>query len=97
MRIYKECFGIEVLDQNQSWVPHVICSACFQMLRRWDDSRYDPDFKFSTLTIWKKPMAEENCYFCQNDVKRLNRKNKRAFTYTDVSTVTKPKNDYKMS
>jgi len=60
------------------------------MLRRWDDSRYDPDLKFSTPTIWKKPMAEENCYFCQNDVKRLNRKNKRAFIYTDVSTVTKP-------
>jgi len=37
--IYKSCFGINVTHQESNWVPHKICSACYNMLRRWEKNK----------------------------------------------------------
>jgi len=59
--IYRQCFNIEVIDQRNSWIPHNICSTCYQMLNRWNASQQSKEVKF--ITIWKKPIDKEIATF----------------------------------
>ena len=47
-KLYKECFHIEIENQQSDWVPHVICGLCYNMLRR---STADKKFKFTSPTL----------------------------------------------
>jgi len=88
--IYSQCFNIEVIDQRNSWIPHNMCSTCYQMLNRWNASQQSKEVKFITPTIWKEPIDEGDCYFCQNIFRGSNRKKKDSFTTFEVMSVKRP-------
>lgn len=88
--IYKDCFNLDISNQDKKWVPHRICSGCYMMLSRWENSIDSKNLKFTIPTLWEEPLREEDCYFCMNDLTGFNRKNKKSIVYLDVPTVTKP-------
>lgn len=87
--LYKDCFNLDITNQDKKWVPHRICSCCYMMLSRWENSRDRTNLKFTIPTLWKDPLRKEDCYFCINNVTGF-RKNKKNIVYADVPTVTKP-------
>lgn len=34
-KLYEECFELVVSHQDTNWAPHIVCSACYNMLCRW--------------------------------------------------------------
>ena len=34
-----KCFGVEVADQNKTWVPQKVCNRCYTMLTRWQKNK----------------------------------------------------------
>jgi len=60
------------------------------MLNRWNASQQSKKVKFITPTIWKEPIDEGDCYFCQNTFKGSNRKKKDSFTTFEVTSVKRP-------
>gem|GEM_PF-6012565 len=60
------------------------------MLNRWNASQQSKKVKFITPTIWKEPIEEGDCYFCQNTFRDSNRKRKNSFTTFEVTSVKRP-------
>jgi len=40
--------------------------------------------------IWRNPGSTEECYFCLNEIKGFNIKNKKKIVYIDAISVTTP-------
>jgi len=87
---FYKCFGNEIQDQDQMWIPHFICTACITMIKRYNDKNNIDVLKFNTPTVWSKPQSREDRYFYNTDVKGFNIKNKLSVVYANVSTMTKP-------
>ena len=51
---------LKLKNQQSDWVPHVICSLCYNMLRR---STADKKIKFTSPTLWNQPKYIKDCYF----------------------------------
>ena len=46
---------------------------------------------FAKPTLWREPTAHDSdCYFCQAEIKGLNRKKRDSFTFPTVQSVTLP-------
>ena len=56
--IYAKYFNVKFLKQDDSWTPHIICSACHAMLYKCEDSGIDGSLKLTVPAIWKKPQNE---------------------------------------
>jgi len=87
--MYKEIFDLEI-DQHNNWVPHIICNCCKKMLYRWKREKNREYIKYSIPAIWKYPRSEEDCFFCSNQMKGFNIKNKDKIVYISVASVTAP-------
>lgn len=95
--IYEACFSMNVSDQNETWVPHIIFDACRTMLNRWqNDKQKETVLKFTKPIIWRKPLCREDCYICTTKLAGMNTKNKNQMQmqmhqmYADVPTITIP-------
>ena len=64
---YEECFGLQILHQDKTWVPHIICNACKIMLNRFTKEKNRNSVKYSVPAKWIEPNSEEDCYFCKNN------------------------------
>ena len=41
-KVYYAYFGMKLRDQDNPWVPHVVCKTCVERLRQWTmDSQWD--------------------------------------------------------
>lgn len=89
-KLYEDCFGRKMLHLRYKWVPHIICNSCRFMLYRVQKSEIEKYLKFSTLAVWKKPVHTKDFYFCMNDFKGINTKNKASLSYINVSTLIRP-------
>jgi len=49
--LFEICFDIEILQQDTNWVLHVICAACYNMLKRFEKHQN----KNNLVTIRPKP------------------------------------------
>lgn len=88
--IYKNCFGINVSNQDKKWTPHKICNACYMMMTRYVSDKESRDLKFVKPACWKEPSCEEDCYICMTKVTGINRKNIKSLQYPEVPTLVKP-------
>jgi len=72
--IYKNCFGIDVSNQDKKLTPHKICNACYMMMIRYVSDK-ESDLKFVKPACLKELSCEEDCYICMTKVTDMNRKN----------------------
>lgn len=89
-KIYLECFGIPIKNQNQTWVPHIACSKCSTLLNRWKQGNVN-FIGLKEPMKWREPKSHDDCYFCQTNVFGFNHHNKCNISYAKVSSVTFPK------
>lgn len=88
---FKEIFGLEMdkLGINK-WVPYIICNNCRKMLNHWKRDKNRKYIKYSSPMIWKPPRCKEDCFFCCNQIKGFNAKNKNKIIYISVASVIIP-------
>jgi len=48
--LYEKMFEMKV-DQQNSWVPRIICNVCRKMLGRWETKKVKKNLRFSSSTI----------------------------------------------
>jgi len=66
IQAYKYCFGLNMKNLDENWVPQSICRNCHKMLI----DCYNDDLsklKYSTPTLWNKAESREDCFFCMTD------------------------------
>ena len=64
MKLYKAYFGCPLGDQDKSWAPHKICTACACGLRDWATKK-KKSMPFAIPMIWREPKDHTtDCYFC---------------------------------
>ena len=52
--MYAKYFNIIFPDRDESWGPHIICSACNLMLYKCEESENSANLKFIVQAIWEK-------------------------------------------
>ncbi|GFW81909.1 uncharacterized protein TNCV_2885831 [Trichonephila clavipes] len=71
-------------DQDKSWAPHVVCSACVKELRQWFQGK-KKSFRFAVPVIWSEPKNHsDDCYFCSCSVQGFNLKNRKDISYPTI-------------
>jgi hypothetical protein len=89
---FKKYFGLEILNQNKPWVPHVVCGSCRSTLEacvRGEKRK----MAFGIPRLWREPQNHVNdCFFCLVDLSHLKKKTKNRFhiQYPDVPSSRAP-------
>ena len=52
-KVYFAYFGIEIKNQDKSWVPHKVCYVCVEDLRKWS-KKEKIAFKFAVPMVWRE-------------------------------------------
>jgi hypothetical protein len=80
---YKKYFGLDILNQNKPWVPHVVCGSCRSTLEacvRGEKRK----MAFGIPRLWREPQNHVNdCFFCLVDLSHL-KKNKKSSSRAPV-------------
>lgn len=88
---YAEYFGLDIANQNESWVPHFCCKSCEVNLSMWWKATRK-SLPFATPMIWKQPANHDNdCYFCMANITGFSAKTKHNIVYPICSSAAKPK------
>ena len=90
-RFFSKYFDCPVGDQDKTWAPHIVCSKCNITLKEWEKSKGKTQFPFVTPMYWMEVTDHEKCYFCQIDLKGMNRNKRRSLVYPDVKSAKKPR------
>lgn len=85
---YKYCFGNPVSNQDENWVPHIMCASCYNMITSCYRKRDLSDLKFSSPVLWHMPNSKEDCFFCSTITRGFNMKNKSKIKYTYTRSMT---------
>jgi hypothetical protein len=89
-KIYHLYFGCRLGDQDKSWAPHIICSACSSGLRDWLNKR-KKSMPFAIPMIWREPKDHlTDCYFCNVNVSGYSAWNKHKITYPSLESAIRP-------
>lgn len=89
-KIYGAYFGCPLADQDKTWAPHIICSACSNGLRDWLNRR-KPSMPFAIPMIWRVPRDHlADCYFCSVNTEGFSVKNKHKITYPNLDSARRP-------
>ncbi len=90
IRLYFAYFGIEIHDQDKSWVPHIVCKMCTEHLRQWANGTRK-SLKFGVPMIWKEQKNHhDDCYFCMVNIVGINKNNRHKWKYPNVSSARRP-------
>lgn len=89
LEMYTICYNIDKDLLNRTWIPKVICKSCVTRLNRWHTSNSNKYFS-SPASLREVEDHEEDCYYCVNDIKGLNSKNKSTFNPTITDSVVMP-------
>ena len=74
---YHAYFGIKLADQDEAWVPHMVCNVCSETLRGWTNGKRS--LNFGIPMVWRDSTNHvTDCYFCAVDVTVINRKTRAA-------------------
>ena len=74
---------LKLADQHKAWVPHMVCKACTETLRRWTNGKRS--LNFGIPVVWREPTNHvTDSYFCVVDVTGINRKNRGSLKYPDL-------------
>jgi hypothetical protein len=88
---FKKYFGLEILNQNKPWVPHVICGSCRATLEAWlrGEKR---KMTCGIPRLWREPQNHVNdCFFCLLDLSHFKKtKNRFHIQYPDVPSFRAP-------
>ncbi|XP_076043843.1 uncharacterized protein LOC143026937 [Oratosquilla oratoria] len=88
--IYQLYFGCSLGDQDKSWAPHIICSACSNGLRDWLNKRKRA-MPFAVPMIWREPKDHfTDCYFCKVNVYGFTAKTKHKIVYPNLESARRP-------
>jgi LSD1 subclass zinc finger protein len=74
---FKKYFGLEILNQNKPWVPHVICGSCRATLEAWlrGEKR---KMTCGIPRLWREPQNHVNdCFFCLLDLSHFKKTKNR--------------------
>jgi len=88
--LYRDCFSIEITNQDVNWAPHIVCGACYMMLMRWGKTGKSERLRFTKPMVWSAPSCRENCYFCMTNIIGFTSTTKANISYANVSSVVKP-------
>lgn len=88
--LFYEYFNFTIDHQDETWVPHTLCSTCERILRQWKQSNGKTHFSFAVPARWTKVVDHEQCFFCKIDVSGVNRSKRRSIVYPNVSSVKLP-------
>ena len=88
--LFKACFEVVISQQNSTWVPHIICAKCYEMLDKFDKTGSKSKIKFLKPAIWKKPLDKSDCYFCMTNVTGVNKVRPDKILYATVCSVVRP-------
>lgn len=89
-KTYFDYFGLHV-NQDKQWVPHFLCAMCRSSLLtiRWKNN--EGHLNFGVPMIWREPVNHQtDCYFCLNNVRGMNMKNRHLVQYVNAQSITKP-------
>jgi hypothetical protein len=87
-QIYCLYFGCPLGDQDKSWAPHVICTACSSGLRDWLNKR-KKSMPFAVPMVWREPRDHHSdCYFCMVDTAGFSSKNKHKIIYPNLDPAS---------
>ena len=88
-RAYHAYFCIKLADQDKAWVPHMVCKACTETLRRWTNDKRG--LNFGIPMVWREPTNHvTDCYFCTVDVTEIYRKNRGSLKSPDLQSSRRP-------
>ena len=86
-RAYHTYFGTKLGDQDNAWVPHMVCKTCTEYLRRWTNDKKSC-LKFGFPIAWREPANHgTDCYFCVIYVTGISRKNWNSLKYPDLQSA----------
>ena len=90
-KAYEFYFDSKV-DIGKSWAPSMFCSICANTLSGWlRKSITHSPMPFGMPMIWREPNNHvEDCYFCLTKVLGFNFKTRKAVTYPNINSVSKP-------
>ena len=89
-KLYQLYFGCPLGDQDKSWAPHVICTACSSGLHDWYKKR-KKSMPFAVPMIWREPKDHlTDCYFCKVNVMGYSTKNKHKIVYPNLNSAMRP-------
>ena len=90
MKLYKAYFGCPLGDQDKSWAPHKICTACACGLRDWATKK-KKSMPFAIPMIWREPKDHTtDCYFCLVNTKGFSAKTKNKIVYHSLESAMRP-------
>jgi len=82
------CFKVEVLQQDTTWVPRIVCTNCYKMLKSFEKTQDKSKLKFLKPAIWRKPLDKSD--YCMTNVKGISKLHKEKILYATVSSVVRP-------
>ena len=89
-KVYFAYFGMKLGDQDKSWAPHQVCSACVTGLRHWSEGKRK-SFSFGVPMVWREPKNHsDDCYFCSCNVQGFNSKNYTNIVYPNIESAVRP-------
>jgi hypothetical protein len=78
---YVNCFGRKLCNQDEPWVPHIVCQNCVVCLRQWPRGKKHA-LKFRTPMIWREPQSHhDQSYFCVINFNGINSGNQNKWSY----------------
>lgn len=90
IRLYSIYFGIEIGNQDQMWVPHIVCKICIEHLRQWEKGTRK-SLKFGVPMMWREQKNHhDDCYFCMTSLAGINKNNRSKWKYPNISSATRP-------
>ena len=89
-KIYRLYFGCLLGDQNKSWAPHIIWSACYCGIWGWLNEKKSA-MPFAIPIIWREPKDQLNdCYCCHVDINGFSSKNGHPLVYPSLDSAVRP-------
>ena len=87
---YEKYFQCKLGDQDKPWSPHKCCSNCAVTLRGWLHGTRKA-MPFAIPMVWREPKDHTtDCYFCLTDVRGINSRNKKKFSYPNLNSALRP-------
>lgn len=89
---YSAYFGLKIINQDQWWTPHNVCTNCYTYLIQWKEKKKQ-SMAFGRPMIWIREPKNHiyDCYFCMvGNVKGFNKRFRSLIMYPHVPSVKRP-------
>lgn len=83
-------FGVQLVDHNKSWAPHMVCKTCEEHLRQRTTGERK-SLKFGVPMVERELKNHyDDCYFCVVKIKGFTRYKKAWWDYPDLGSARRP-------